>query len=433
MDIIALLICIMLFLVSIVVFNNKPLHPATLLFGLYSVILFFSVLNLFGIYKPSDESYVLILIMLSCFGMGSLVSNFTSIHIHLRNANKYIKKKCLLNIKLYYLLIGIAIAFLLYDIIVAFKYIFNGIPAWQVRNWTLEEFGSNNPILSRRSFVEELVRTVILSPVGMIIPPIAAYTFFDPLYKKNKNSIIILSFIHVLLTCVAGGGGRLRIVYFCGCFAIAYLLFSDRKLYHNFNKSRYRKYIAVAGAIAFIGIVLMTWLRLGVGYLWQQVYTYFALPPTLLSIWLPSIKNATPTYGMLSFYGLVGYFFRTLKMLGLNSFVPQAYNDAYRYILDAQRFKNTGYGVGNAFVTPVYYFILDGGKMFLFFISIFMGVITSKVHKLVRKKADIRQFSIYALMMYGVFESFMTIMTAVPVQIISFIFILFICNKVAYD
>lgn len=429
MDIIALSICVVLFLVSMVMLENKPLHPATLLYGLYSVILFFSVLNLFGIYKPSDEAYFLIIIMLCSFGLGSLVSNFTGIHVHLRNTSRK-KKKYLLNIKLYKLLTGIAIAFLLYDIIMASRYIFNGIPAWQVRNWTLEEFGSNNPILSRRSFIEELIRTVILSPVGMIIPPISAYTFFDPCYKKSKKVIVILSFIQVLMTCIAGGGGRLRMVYFGGCFAIAYLLFSNNKLYHNFKKSRYRKYIVVVGAIAFMVVVLMTWLRLGVGYLWQQIYTYFALPPTLLSIWLPSIKDAAPTYGMLSFYGFVGYFFRALKMFGLNYLVPQTYENAYKYILDAQKFKNTGYGMGNAFVTPIYYIILDGGRTFLVFMSIFFGVITSKIHKGVRTKADIRRFSFYAIMMYGVFESFMTVMTAVPPQIISIVFIFFVCGKV---
>ncbi len=418
-----------LFIMSLIMLENKPLHPATLLYGLFSMILFFSVLNLFGIYKPVDEAYVLISIMLGSFGLGSFFGSFAKSKIAIRSSDGIKGKKHYLNIKIFYLLTGIAILFLLYDTLISLKYILEGIPAWQVRNWTLEEFGSQNPILSRRSFGEELFRTVVLSPMGMVIPPVAAYVFFDSYYKKHRNMVLALALMHVLMVCVSSGGGRLRMIYFCGCFFIAYLVFSNKKLFPDFKRNIYRRKTLIFGSVFVVGVILMTWFRVGIGYLWRQIYTYFALPPTLLSIWLPSIKEAEPTYGMLSFYGVFGYFFRALKMLGMNALVPSVYDNAFQHILDAQAFRDTGYGIGNAFVTPIYYFYLDGGKLFICLASVVFGVITARIHKNVSKKVDIRSFSIYALMMYGVFEAFMTIMTGVPAQIIAIIFVFLICGK----
>lgn len=429
MDVIAFLISLILLLISLAMFRNKPLHPATLLCDLYSVILFFSILNLFNIYKPSDEAYILISVMLCSFWAGSLLGCFVGVRTHILSPAK--DSEHLLNVVLYNFFVILSIAFLLFDVFLAVKYILAGIPAWQVRNWSLEEFGQRNPILERRSFVEELFRTVVLSPIGMLIPPVTAYTFFDARYKKSRNGTLVLAIVQVVLTCIAGGGGRLRMVYFCGCFVIAYLLFSNKKLFAQFRKSKYKKYIVIVGGVSFVGIVLMTWLRIGFNSLWQQIYTYFALPPTLLSIWLPSIKEAERTYGMLSFYGIFGYFFRTLKMLQFDFLVPNAYDNAFRYIINAQTFVKTGYGSGNAFVTPVYYLFLDGGKGFLCCMSILFGILTSKLHKKVCKKADVRNFVVYALVMYGVFETFMTIMTAVPTQILSIIFVYLFCGKKA--
>lgn len=433
MDIIALGICFVFFLICFFMLENKPLHPATLFFGLYSFILFLSHLNLFGIYQPSDEAYYLIILMLCSFCVGSLISFFPSIYLYAGKIKKAKRKRYRLNEKLFYLLIGFAILFLLYDIAIVLKYVLDGVPMWQVRNWKLAEYGSDNPILSRRGFLEELFRTLVLSPTGMIIPPVTVYTFFDPDQKSNKKLILTLALIYILLSSIAGGAGRLQIVYFGGCFAIGYLLFSNKKQYTNFRKKKYKKYIIISGVAAFTGVILMTRMRVGTGFLWKQIYTYFALPPTLLSIWLPKIKNATPTHGMLSFYGIVGYFFRALKMMGFHSLVPQAYDDAYQYILDAQEFKNTGYGTGNAFVTPVYYLLLDGGKGFLCVMSAIFGGLTAEIHKKVKKKTDIRSFSVYALVMYGVFETFMTIMTSVPAHIISFVLLYLICNRDTTD
>ena len=39
-----------------------------------------------------------------------------------------------------------------------------------------------------------------------------------------------------------------------------------------------------------------------------------------------------------------------------------------------------GFGVGNAFVTPIYYFMIDGGIPFVCFASLAFGFVTKKIY-----------------------------------------------------
>ena len=117
--------------------------------------------------------------------------------------------------------------------------------------------------------------------------------------------------------------------------------------------------------VALIIITLYTTIRTGPGKLIKQTYTYFALPPTLLSEWLPQIKNTEYTYGMTTFFGIHSYCFRVLETFKLKNMIPEVYERAYKNILNAEQFKDVGSGKSNAFVSPVYYLYLDGGYSFL--------------------------------------------------------------------
>ncbi|MGO5019983.1 O-antigen polymerase [Roseburia faecis] len=424
MGLFALILSIFLFVICILVFDNKPLHPATLFYGLYSFILFLSNMHLFNLFKASEEAYFLITIMLFSFALGSVRSFYPLLKI---GGKKYKKRD--LNIKIFMILTFINIMVLLKDVLMVISLAKSGVPIWQIRNWSLAEMGADNPIMNGRSFLEELVRALVLAPFGMAIPPIASYIFFDSVDRKYKVKIVTLVILQVVLTSIAGGGGRLRFVYACGCFVIAYLMFSNKKLLKNFSKKKYKKYMLLIAIGALIGIGITTIARVGNGTLLKQIYKYFALPPTLLTVWLPEIEKSTKTCGFLTFYGVVGYFFRTLKTLGLDFLVPSIYNEAFNHLLKIQEFRNVGLGTANAFVTPVYYMMVDGGIPFLCFVTLVLSSLAASYHKRLKKNIDICNFSIYAMIMYGVFETFMNVMTAVPAQIITFLLIIILCSK----
>ena len=51
----------------------KIVSPSIIFFSLWTFILFLSVLNLYGLYKPSDEAYLLILLMNIFYFLGNVI------------------------------------------------------------------------------------------------------------------------------------------------------------------------------------------------------------------------------------------------------------------------------------------------------------------------------------------------------------------------
>lgn len=422
MSIAACTISLIFMVISIMFKRTKSIKPSTIFFALWFFILFLSSLNLFNIFEPSNETCFLIILMLVFFFIGSLFGNKFRINFYSAKGKKMVKG-IKIRYVIFYTLSFFMILFCAIDCIILIKELMKGTPMWQIRNWGLEPFGSENPILSRRSFLEDAFRTIILSPFGNLVPPITAYMFFNSNNKKEKYILLVNSLAILVLSSIAGGGGRLGFIYYVGCFILAFYIFCRDS---NKTKTVIRKYlkiIIIFVIVAILFVVGYTTVRNGFGKLFEEIYTYFALPPTLLSEWLPEIKESTHTYGLLSTFGIHSYFFRALDMAGLDSLVPQIYNEAYQHILNAEIFRNVGYGIANAFVTPIYYWYIDGGYTFVCLASLFLGWLISDVHCRVEKNINLKSFTIYALITYGVFLSFIRIQTAIPSYIISFILI----------
>lgn len=432
MGIVATSISVIFLIVSIKIKKTKSIKPTTIFFALWAFILFLSTLNLYNINKPSNEAYFLTILMLIFFFVGSMIGHFIKIEDS-KAFTKYLNnnkdKKMKIVYVLFFALNFLSILFNIIDCVLIVKELSKGTPMWQIRNWGLEPFGSDNPILSRRSFLEDLVRSVILTPFANIVPPITAYYFVNSKNKKMKYALLINSLIMLLSSSIASGGGRLGFIYYVGCFLLAFYIFCKNKDNSKEIIKKYIKILLVFIIIAFIFVIGYTSIRSGIGNFIKETYTYFALPPTLLSEWIPEMKETSHTYGLLTTFGIHSYFFRALQTVGLDFMVPQIYNDAYQSILNAEIFRNVGYGVGNAFVTPIYYFYIDGGYPFVCIASLIFGILVSVAYKIFEKNINLRSFAIYALIIYGIFVSFMRIQTAIPAYIISFILVMLCIKK----
>ena len=426
MSIVSCVISLVFFIISIFFYRKrKAISPVIVFFALWTFILILSNLHLYNIYEASDKAYFLILTMLVFFALGIVLNICTLKSIH-KNTKSKVKEEILkieLRYKIYYTLCFAIIFLYIIDIIIIIQQLQEGTPLWQIRNWTLEPVGSDNPILNRRSFLETIIRNIILAPCEMIIPPITAYYFFTEENKKRNYILLIVSILVLVTSSVAGGGGRIGFIYYIGCFILAFFIMYKKEEKSKEIIKKYKKSIGIFFVLGILFIIGYTVLRTGFGNIIKQIYTYFALPPTLLSEWLPEIENVNHTFGMTTFFGMHSYFFRVLDTIGLSNLVPPIYNDTYLYITDAEIFKQVGYGVGNAFVTPIYYFYIDGGYIFVCLASMFFGFLVSGVFEKFEKNINIKSFAIYALVTYGVFVSFMRIQTAIPAYIIAFIFI----------
>ena len=420
-----------LFFYVIYEFKNKNkvkiINPSTIFYILWSFILFLSVLNLYGLYKPSDEAYLLILLMIVFFFIGGLI--FGTIkkkkeeNIEKKDLkNKDINKSKKINaFKIIFILSIIDIILLLIDCYIVIKNYKAGIPMWKIRRWRMEAFETaNNPLLNRRTLLEETFRNIIIVPFEMILHPMAAYYFFNKSGRK-KYILLFFSIIILFLSSVAGGGGRLGYIYYFGCYLLSYIcMVKNNTKIDAKKKIKYKKIIYILLFLGILVVIAFTAIRTNMSFL-KQVYKYFALPPTLLSLWLPRIHTVDHTYGLLTLFGVHSYIFRTFEVLHLNFLIPNIYNETYIHLLNAEKFLESGIGVANAFVTPIYYFYIDGGYIFVCLASLIFGFVVESKYARICKKIGTHNFIIYMLIIYGIFVSFMRIQTAIPTYIISFI------------
>ena len=408
-------ISLLLFFLSLQSPKRRLLSPIQLFFALWSVILLLSCFNPFGLIPPFDLAYALIITMLIFFFLGHLIATYLPARPKIKKPRRPLlteKQK----LSIFYTLCILFIIFNLIDCIIILKYALEGTPVWQIRNWSLEPLGSDNPILNRRSLLESAFRAIILEPFWSIVPPIAAHLFFNSKTKRQKAYLLSLSLTALATTSLAGAGSRLSLVWFFACFALAYFSKTPTK--------KPKKKPLLLSLLVSLGLVaLITGVRSGFGNFLKQTYTYFALAPTLLTLWLPALAAQPHTYGLLTTFGFHSYFFRGLKAVGLGSLVPNAYNQSYAAILGAEKFLNVGYRNANAFVTPIYYFLTDGGIFFVMLASLIFGFIVSRAYQnLSRSPLTTKKFTFYSLIIYGVFVSFMRIQTAIPSYILSFIY-----------
>ena len=411
--------------------GKRIINPLFLFLALWSVVLLFSILQLYNIDPASDEAYTALLLMIVSFTLG-----YVLYEVYKR---KVLKKESLvenekpkrdakderlgfknLRVKLYLIMCILLIIFNIIDCILVIKYISEGTPAWQVRNWSLEPFGSSNPILDRRSFFENVLRNIILAPMATLIPPVTSYFVFKSKDKKFRITCFVISLLVLLSSSFAGGGGRLGFIYYVGCFGLAFLTLRNRDSEKKKKGISKRAVALVVGAVSVV--IGFTMLRTGVGNVAKQTYTYFAVPPTLLTKWLPEIETAPKTYGMTTFFGVHSYAFRTLKTVGAEQMVPELYEQSFDNILNTEKFLDVGYSIANAFVTPVYYLMADGGYPFVCIMSLLFGLLCAVTFWKFIKRNNALNFVVYILMMYGVFLSFSRIQTTSPAYILAFVY-----------
>lgn len=423
MGIIALLLCFGFLLNSFINKNDKFLGPNKLFYLLWTIILLFSNMRLLGLIKPSNEAYFLITMMLVFFWIGYKGQKF----IKFKKFHNYKINMYCIKYKTFYFACICILIFNMIDIYMVIIQIKKGIQLWQIRNWILEPFGSDNPIIGRIGLSEQVIRTIIIEPLKAIIPIISAYDFFYDKKHKQKIMVQVFSILVLVTSTIAGVGGRFSILCFILYYFMAFIIFEKVK---KIDIKKYKKLYIIFASVALMIVILYTTLRTGKGNFFRQFYKYFSIPPTLLSLWLENIKNIPHTYGLLTTFGIHSYIFRGLKIVGLNFLVPDIYDKLYTYITNAEKFLNVGIGNANAFVTPIYYFYIDGGYIFTIIASTIFGILISRQYEKLQKNINIKNFIIYALIMYGIFTSFMRVQTVIPTYIISFLMVNLLVKEV---
>ena len=428
MGLFSVFIGLFLLTISIIIYRKGPLHPVVFFFVMWTTVCAFSAFQK-KMFAASDETYDLIIIMLICVFIGSLAYFFPA--LRLRNSDSDLeysyenvsgnsKKTPLL---LAYILLIIYVGISLIDSYIIVKNYLQGTELWVMRGWRMSTFGvDSNPLVDRQSFAEVIFRATILYPLQNLVAPISAYLFFNKSLRLKYKNFLFLAAFSFLLTIVATGGSRNTIVYYFGCFILYYLLSGEKSSHVKQQIKKTGTNFFVTSFILVVAIALVLFVTNARTNLsvWDSVSSYLGVAPTLLTIHLPEIQQIPPTYGMLSFFGLITYPMRFLQQIGLESVIPTTYFTAFQQVLNAQSFyvvSATGL-VRNAYVTPIFYFLIDGGVPFLVVASLGFGAVLGRFSKNFFKKVTLKKFTYYSLVMQAILFSFVQVPTVQP----SFVF-----------
>lgn len=393
-------VCILLFLISIC-HDSKIYNPANLMFGLWSIILFLNILSLYGINGASSKTYMWILTGLISFYCGNWVGEYMHLpQIRIKIGKKNISVKEEINFNLFYLLSALTIMFLIIDTIIAVRYMIEGNSLNSVRMWLTQTFEeSTNPIDARKSYVEQVIRVILIEPFLTAIVPICSIDFFS---KARSKKVLIITIVITFLNMLSTGGARLTILSLIINVVMSYAIYREEWItdINAVSKKRSLKIIAVIG---ICGILYLTFQRSNSGVI-EEGYYYLAMCVPLLDYWINYVDALPHTHGLLGLFGIIRIPFLILEGVGLDS--GKTYNLAKNYILQANKFQNVGKKIGNSFVSPFYYLYADGGIMGIIIGMFLLGMFAAIFYNKVNSGKRLIDSYIFLLLLQGILFTF---------------------------
>lgn len=397
--------------------RKRKVTPLLIFSALWTIILFLSSLQLYGLDKASIQGYAVIAIGMLGFGIGYML--FGNFRVKVRNSTC---TYCVYdNILLVLSVITIALYFL--DFTKVVSYLIDGQSLAYIRTLSQD---STSVLYSNRSNLEVALRTFIIQPFALAFQVIVAVEFWS-----GKKKWFIIDVIIIALRLFSEGSRSLLL--YLGIHLVITFVF-DRKIdvYINMYKfrkrNRRRKWILrCIVLIVLILVIASTFSRSG-ERVFRTTYYYFSMEPTMLGLWIDEIKELG--YGLASINGLIfPILFLIKNILNLSSYPSYWYNNIFLLINDTDKvwkiiasFDSTR---ANAYVSVFWFAFLDGGYIGTFVILFILGMIYSLVYNHLRKYKNKKSMCVYAYLLQGLIFSFVRLQFADVSYALGFIFLLF--------
>ena len=268
------------------------LNPLTAFGVEWAVILFFSCMQLWTLILPSDEIYIMILLGITCYFVGYVISKKCFCDIHLK-INSF-PSKCNHFVPRYYLLYILSILAIAYYIILTIN-ILRQIPSFSLKNiigiQRSDEFvGYDNRYLNA-------LAVLVFRPISLAIPSITAVDFW---FGKRDKILFILNLVLLVIKILSSGGRSIILIFgmyflLCAIISLRRNMALSKKLRWKKKSKKTKRIIWLAVTVVIILFVIMTASR--GAKLFQNVYIAFAIQPRMFEIWSDDVKNN----------GIIGY------------------------------------------------------------------------------------------------------------------------------
>ena len=237
-------------------------------------------------------------------------------------------------------------------------------------------------------------------PVTWVMIPVCIMLLFE----KKEKGIALTSLVIILIYSLLSGR-RVFILYMAIDVVLLTPVFSV-----NIYKE-HKKLVLSIVLILIVFISLSTVLRLNISETgaWEEIYnqffSYVGLSLPLGDFWIDQIdQSGIIGYGYASFRGIIGILNSVFRLLSIPEFLRP---DVSEMIGHTQTwFADIGNGhLGNAFVTWVFSFYLDGRIFGVVLGSFLFGGITGLIQKLIYSKKDYLYVALYLVFSQAVFKS----------------------------
>ena len=398
------MIYMVLLLVIIILFtkrqNRNLTNPLIVFSILWTTIVALSQERCFDLYEASDLSFLIILIGVVMFAVGTLLSRLSSsVNLKFWNHGSIARQKFEINYVVLYITVGVCILYYLPQLIVSIISMLRGVSLNDVRGVIQTAEQSTG--------ITNLVSNYIILPFAIAAEPVGAFDFW--LGKRDKR-LFSLVFMLVLVRTF-GDGGRTPLFNFVIYFAMAYLF---KKFYVNGNSSfktnnrkekrTFRRYVI----LGILGVACVTLMRAG-GVLIRKAYFYFAMSPVLLTRWIEMVEESGyHGNGLISFNGifyLFDYLRKNLFGLRYNKEIIEAYELIASTDSTWLRITSSG-TTANAYVSCFWFFYADARMLGVVVLSCLYGFIAGQLYYRSIKYRNPIYIVLYLLVIQSIFFSF---------------------------
>lgn len=416
--------------------ENLWYNPATIMLSVWAFVLALYELRLFGLYRVSSTTYLLISIGLICFFFGYvLVSSANPVkYIEPPSDSESSEEGEHINYGILKICGIIVLAFFAAEAIETFMLLRSGVSLFEIRT-SLQgyaEYDFSESLFKLRASAG-ILYTWFFLPVYNALMLIVCIDFFS---GKRDKGLMFITLGCVLLKSFKEGS-RVTLLIFVIYIVFALAIF---KVKVNISKSIKRK-IKFGIVILMVIMIVLSVVRISQGEksLFEEIYLYFTCCIPLFDIWIDRFENSvtsTYNYGSLSLYGILQPLFVVLTIIKGQAI--EWYNAGMKAISEIETFiriRNTDYSEkANAFVTLFYYFYKDAGMIGLILGSTSFGMVCTAIYKNLKRKivnglSTKRAVYVYLLIIQSLILSFVRIYFSVASFSFTFFYVFLFISK----
>ena len=391
--------------------EKRLYNPVTLFCGIWSLVILFAALHLYGMKEVSDYAYSIMTLGIVCFSLGSYIalSIRKRFRISLIRKNQPINAsgKYSINYSVVYVVGTVVLIYLVVESIVAFFAYRSGIQMNELRSsmmgYSTTGYASGMVLLRQGPLA--LIYSFVFLP-GFY--SLLLVTSVDVIIGQKNRRLIVMSVVAVVLKNYAEGS-RMCLTHLVLHFTLLLLIYKRGVL-----SKKAKKWIKRTVIIIIVGFLVVSNIRFSESEktMTQQLYMYFTCTVPLFDYWLEFEKaTGVHTYGAVSLLGLLRFPCNILKMIGI-TFPTVILNSANEIAVNWDSFVNIGPKLNyNSYVTLFLYFYKDAGIIGVIMGSLFFGFVCGRAYKNLKQevakgKAPLRLTYVYVLLGCFIIQSY---------------------------